>query len=115
MHRQRVITASIAALLCVFLLARPAVADGDGKRRRDGAAQGQLQQDQVLEAVKRKDIRPLAEIQAAAEKAMPGQVVGVEIKRRDGKFVYEFKIVAARGRLREIYVDAATLEILKIE
>ena len=56
-------------------------------------------QDQVLDAVKRGEIRPLAEIQAVAEKAMPGQFIGVEIKRRKGRLVYEFKIIATGGRL----------------
>jgi uncharacterized membrane protein YkoI len=73
------------------------------------------QQDQVLEAVRRGEIRSFAEIQAAAEKVVPGQVVGVEVERRKGKLIYEFKIVAAGGRVREVYVDAATLDLVKVE
>lgn len=103
-----------AGLLLAQLLMLPlmAVASGDGKSER---RHGVTQQDQVLEAVRRGEIRPFAEIQAAAEKIMQGQIVGVEIERRKGRLVYEFKIIVTGGRVREVYVDAATLDIVKIE
>jgi uncharacterized membrane protein YkoI len=96
----------------LWMLPWIASASGDDKSAK---RRGATQQDQVLEAVKRGEIRPFAEIQAAAEMVMPGQVVGVEIERRKGRLVYEFKIIAAGGRVREVYVDAATLDIVKIE
>jgi uncharacterized membrane protein YkoI len=111
-------------LVAVFLLTQLALlpsfnlslADDKGESRRPSRqAEPAAQQDQVLDAVKRGEIRPFPEIQAAAEKVMPGQVVGVEIKRRKGQLVYEFKIIAAGGRLREVYVDAATLVVVKVE
>lgn len=83
--------------------------------RRDYKREDDVGQDEITGAVKRQEIRPLAEVAAAAEKAIPGQVVGVKVKRLSGKLVYEFKILTAQGRLREVYVDAATLEIVKIE
>ena len=116
MNKRRIVAIFFTAVLCLAPFAPPADSDDrEDKRRRARSSEPDMQQDQVLEALRRKEIRPLADIQAAAEKAVPGQVVGVEIKRRGAKFIYELKIIAARGRLREIYVDAATLDILKIE
>jgi uncharacterized membrane protein YkoI len=39
----------------------------------------------------------------------------VKVKRLNGQRVYELKIIAAQGRVREIYVDAASLAIVKVE
>jgi uncharacterized membrane protein YkoI len=44
-----------------------------------------------------------------------GEVVGVEFEREYGRYVYEFKIVTPAGRLREVYVDAMSAEVLKTE
>lgn len=95
-----------------ILLTTPSVADDKHERRR---GETDVHQDQVLEALQRGEIRPLAEILAAAEKVMPGQVLSVKVKRKEGRFVYELKILAGRGRLREVYVDAASLDIIKVE
>lgn len=59
--------------------------------------------------------RPLAEILEDVRDQLGGEIVGVEFDREDGRYVYEFKVVAADGRLREIYVDALTAEILKVK
>lgn len=111
---------NVAFLLMTQLALPPSfnlsLADDKGESRRSTRqSEPTAQQDQVLDAVKRGEIRPFPEIQAAAENVMSGQVVGVEIKRRKGRLVYEFKIIGASGRLREVYVDAATLDIVKVE
>lgn len=94
----------------------PKFANADSGRRRDrGDKAHGVHQDEVLQALKRNEIRPLAEIVAAAEKVMPGPVIGVKVKRESGRLVYELKIIAPEGRIREVYVDAATLDIVKIE
>jgi uncharacterized membrane protein YkoI len=46
---------------------------------------------------------------------VPGEVVGVEFEREDGKWVYEFKVIDDRGRLLEVYVDARTGAVLSME
>lgn len=119
MSKRHILTVCIEALLCILTIAPAVVADDrndmDSKRRYDRGHASEGQQDQVRDALKRNEIRPLSEIIAAALKAVPGQVVGVEVKRRSGRLVYEIKIIAARGRVREVYVDAATLDIVKIE
>lgn len=59
--------------------------------------------------------RPLAEILDRVRDRLGGEVVGVEFEREKGHYVYEFKVITPGGRLREVYVDAMTAEILKSE
>jgi uncharacterized membrane protein YkoI len=42
-------------------------------------------------------------------------VVGVELDHERGRYVYEFKVITPTGKLREVYVDAMTAEIVKSE
>lgn len=58
--------------------------------------------------------RPLAEILAGVRGRLGGEVIGVELESRKGRYIYEFKVISPHGRLREVYVDALTAEILKI-
>jgi uncharacterized membrane protein YkoI len=44
-----------------------------------------------------------------------GEVIEVELKRRNGGYLYKFKILPISGRLWEVYVDAATGKIIKRE
>ena len=73
--------------------------------------------DQELARRLRKEgrIRPLAEIVEAVQAKAPGKVLEVEFEVERGVYIYEIKILAPDGRVREIEADAATGEILKIE
>lgn len=102
----------MAATLALQLGGVAASADDKRKGSRESTAS---QQDEILAAVKRGEIRPLSEAQAVAEAAVPGAVVGVDVERRKGRLVYEFKIIIASGRVREIYIDATTLAVVKVE
>lgn len=70
-----------------------------------------LDQDAVRLAVERGEIRPLAEILTALRGKLPGDVVGVEVEQKKGRWLYEFRVVDPRGRLLEVYVDARNAEI----
>jgi uncharacterized membrane protein YkoI len=96
-----------SASLTAASFAWPTGAYGDGKQR--------LNQDQVREAVKSGQMRPLVDVLAVAQNVIAGTVVGVEVERRRGKIVYEIKIIADRGRVREVYIDAATLDVVEVE
>lgn len=89
--------------------------DKRDKRRKSQSYEAEVQQDEVLEAITRNEIRPLPEILAVAQKALPGPVVRIKVKRADGRLVYEVRVIAEQGRVREVYIDAATLAIVKIE
>jgi uncharacterized membrane protein YkoI len=71
--------------------------------------------DAVRRAVERGDIRPLAEILAAVRGRLPGDVVGVEVEQKNGRWLYEFRVVDRNGRLFEVYVDARTARIEQIK
>jgi uncharacterized membrane protein YkoI len=58
---------------------------------------------------------PLAEILQRVGGRLGGEIIAVEFEREDGRYVYEFKIITPSGRLQEVYVDALSAEILKIE
>jgi uncharacterized membrane protein YkoI len=64
--------------------------------------------DEAREAVERHDIRPLDEILARLRDKTPGEIVKVALKREHGGWLYEFRLVDRKGRVREIAVDAAT-------
>lgn len=71
--------------------------------------------DAVRLAVERGEIRPLVEILAIVRARLPGQVTGVEIERKAGRWVYELRVADAKGRLFEVYVDARTGEIERVK
>jgi uncharacterized membrane protein YkoI len=90
---------AIALLSALMVFAAAARADDD----RD--------HDVARRAVESGEIKSLAEILQAVRDKLPGEVTGVKIERKSGRLVYEFRVVGARGRLLEVYVDAATGEI----
>jgi len=69
------------------------------------------ERDEMRHAVQRGEIRSLADILAALRSKLPGEVAGVEIERKDGRWLYEFRVVDSKGRLFEVYVDARTATI----
>jgi uncharacterized membrane protein YkoI len=71
--------------------------------------------DAARSAVQRGEIRPLEEILASVRSRLPGEVAGVEIERKGGRWLYEFRVVGSRGRLFEVYVDARTGQIDRIK
>jgi len=71
--------------------------------------------DAVRRAVERGEIRALADILATVRDRLPGQVVGVEVEHKNGRWLYEFRVVDHNGRLFEVYVDARTAAIERIK
>lgn len=60
-------------------------------------------------------IRPLSEVLARLGREVPGEVVEIELGEDDGRHEYQFTVVARDGRLFEVKMDAATLDILETE
>jgi uncharacterized membrane protein YkoI len=71
--------------------------------------------DRARRAFEGGEVLPLAEILARVRGELGGEVVGVSFEREHDRWVYEFKVIGAGGRLVEIYVDAATAEVLERE
>jgi uncharacterized membrane protein YkoI len=116
MGRPDISILGLAVLVAVSGNVASAIGDDRGsKRRYERNNEVEINQDDVRAALQRGEIRPLSEIMSVAEKVMPGQIVGVKVKRLGATLVYEFKIIASGGRLREIYIDAANLDVVKVE
>ena len=86
------------ALLAVLAPGPSARADSDGERAR--------------QALERGEIRPLDAVLAAAKAAVPGDVIALDLKRDDGRWLYKLRILGADGKRREVKIDAQSLKIL---
>lgn len=102
----RILRRSLAfAVVLALLDVAPARADDD--RRED--------HEEARRALEHGEVRPLAEIRRLAADRLDGRVVGVELERDGGRYVYEFKVIAPDGRLLEVVVDARTGAVLGSE
>ena len=91
-------------LLCAFLAAAAASA---------ARADDKTDHDRALRAVERGEMQPLPELLAAVRVKLPGEILRVEIERQKGRWVYEFRVVGADGRLFDVYVDGKSGEIVR--
>lgn len=72
-------------------------------------------QDAIWNAVKRGEIRPLADLIGIVRSKLPGEITGVEMERKDGQWIYEFRVVGDKGHLFEVHVDARSGDISEIK
>jgi len=95
-----------------------ALADrGRGRRGRDGEGGDRHDDDynDAYEARRSGDILPLSEVLGEVRAAFPGEVVGVEFEHEEHTAVYEIKVLLANGRYLDVYVDAKTGIVVKVE
>lgn len=71
--------------------------------------------DDAREAYEHGEALPLAQILPLALRAVPGEVLEVELEREHGRLVYEIEILARTGRVRKVILDARTGAILSVE
>jgi uncharacterized membrane protein YkoI len=69
----------------------------------------------VRAAVERGEVKSLLDVLREVKPQLHGEIVGVEIERQGSVWIYEFRVADEKGRLLEVYVDAATAKILKTE
>jgi uncharacterized membrane protein YkoI len=98
-----------------LLLAVAMLLVGSGASLADDRRDDDDDHDEAHRALEEGRVLPLAEILALVADELGGEVIGVELESEDGRYIYEFKVVTPSGRLREVYVDALTAEILKSE
>lgn len=93
----------------VLAAAAPALADdeSDNDERHD--------HDQAREAVEHGQALPLDAVLAAVEKKVVGEVVGIEFEKREGVWVYEFRVVDSAGHVIEVVADAKSAAIIRVE
>ena len=61
------------------------------------------------------EIAPLSEILEQVRRSHAGEVIEVELDREGSRWLYEIKLITPANRYLEIYVDAKTKTILKVE
>ncbi len=102
---------NLAVLALLFAAALVAAAP----RAAVASDKDDLHRDEVRRAVETGEIRALADILKAVRGKLPGEVAGVEIERKGGHWLYEFRVVDGQGRLFDVYVDARSGEIERIK
>ncbi|WP_052699165.1 PepSY domain-containing protein [Hyphomicrobium sp. 99] len=85
---------------------------GDDDHERESETD-RSERETVRAAVERGELKPLSVVLQAVQSKLPGEVVGIEIEREQGVWIYEFRVAGEKGRLFDVYVDAATAQILK--
>lgn len=96
-------------LMVATAAATRAMADG----REHESEVDRSEREAVRAAVERGQMKSLSEVLQAVRPKLPGEVVGIEIERKEGLWIYEFRVTDKKGRLFDVYVDAATAQILK--
>ena len=107
----------IGVALCCALLAFPqAVSARDGKRddeSRRGRDRDRIEQ--AYEAREAGNLKPVSELIDIVVAALGGEVIEIEFEDDDGRAMYEFYLLGKDGRIREVYVDGRSGEILSAE
>jgi uncharacterized membrane protein YkoI len=89
------LAATLAAVMLVAIVSTANAWDRDERYR-----------DEMRHAVQSGEIKSLTDILALVRGQLPGEVAGVEIERKQGRWLYEFRVVDGNGRLFEVYIDA---------
>ena len=71
--------------------------------------------DEVRRLRQRGDILPLEDILARARRYYGGRVLETELEVADRHYVYEVQLVDNQGRVRYIWLDAATGELMRAQ
>lgn len=95
---------ALALMIAVATAMLPPTAGAAERRDHDAARR----------AVQAGEIRPLAEILAQIRDKLPGEVVGVEVERRNDRWLYELRTVDRAGRLFEVHVDGNSGSIERV-
>lgn len=104
---------ALTAGLAVALLAMSHAASGSGHERE--WEDDDRSYDRARRAVERGEALPIAQLLEYLQASVPGEVVGIGFEREHDRWVYEFRVLDAYGRLLEVYVDARTGAILSME
>ena len=87
--------AALAAALLLALLGAGAGQAGDGHDH-----------DRARQALEAGEMLPLRTILERVERDYPGQVMEVELERKDGRWIYEIKLLRTGGALVKLKIDA---------
>jgi uncharacterized membrane protein YkoI len=77
--------------------------------------QAQEEHDTVYDMRRAGRILPLSDILARAQRARSGELLEADLDDEHGRYIYELEMAGDDGLHRELYFDAETGELLKIE
>jgi uncharacterized membrane protein YkoI len=103
-------TGTLALLLACGVLAAVAALAEDGQE-----GESDHDQDRAFEALQRGEIMPLDKVLAGLGARHPGELVGVELERREGRWVYEVRLLDGSGRLIDLDIDAQSGKVIRPE
>lgn len=76
-------------------------------------AHSEPDQDRARAALQAGEILPLSTILTRLAQTQPGQVLEVELERKDGRWLYEIKLLQPGGGLLKLELDARSGEVLR--
>jgi uncharacterized membrane protein YkoI len=110
MVTMRWLKAFLAGALCAAVLGIASVIADDDDRDHH-----QREHDEIRAALQRGEVLPLTRILAIAQQQVPGDVIEMELESKRGTLIYEIKVLAQSGRVREIKIDARNGKVIKVE
>ena len=89
--------------------------DGDGMHGQGARAweDDDDSHDRARRASEGGEILTMTEILKRIRPQAPGRVLDTELEREDGRWIYEIKLLDAKGRLYEVEIDAHSGELLR--
>ena len=93
----------------------PGISFSDDYKGNFGWEDGDQSYDRARRAKESGQALTLEEIFKRATERFPGRVVDAELESKGGIFIYELKILNAKGRLIKVHLDARHGTILKAE
>lgn len=108
MSRNRLF-AFVGMALAAMAIATSAMAHQGRGRGRDG------DHDEARAAVEAREALPLTRILEIARRAVPGEIVEVELEREHGQLIYEVEVLTRTGRVRKVEIDARSGRVLDVE
>ena len=113
LHRNRTV---LALLLAAASAARSVTwTDLPGPVQARLQTSGLSSYDEVRRAVEAGTIHSLDDILRTVRGKLPGEIAGVEVERKNGRWLYEFRVIDGKGRLFDVYVDARSGDIERIK
>ncbi|MDP3171832.1 MAG: PepSY domain-containing protein [Polaromonas sp.] len=64
------------------------------------------------QALQAGQVLPLGKVLERLEREHPGQVMEVELEQKEGRWIYEVKLLQPQGQLVKLKLDARTAELL---
>ncbi len=85
-----------------------------GQALAQAVPEDDVDQETARKALENKEILPLSMVLAKAEGKITGDVVEIELERKNGQWIYEIEVIGEDGRVRDFDVDAKSGEVINV-